>query len=66
MKCRPFPSIGIPRVNGLEIKAMCEQGPVHVKLATDVENGWLDVKLTIGALKAVSYTHLTLPPICSV
>ena len=47
-----IPCIGIPRVNGLELKAMCEQGPVHVKLATDVENGWRDVKLTIGELKA--------------
>ncbi len=43
--------IGIPRTGGLALKALCEQGPVRVRLATDVENGWRDVKLTIGELK---------------
>jgi hypothetical protein len=47
-----IPCIGIPRVNGLELKELCEQGPVHVNLATDVDNGWRDIKLTIGELKA--------------
>ena len=47
-----LPCIGIPRTDGLALKALCEQGPVRVRLATEVDNGWRDVKLTIGELKA--------------
>ena len=47
-----LPCIGIPRTDGLALKALCEQGPVRIRLATEVDNGWRDVKLTLGELSA--------------
>ena len=47
-----LPCIGIPRTDGLVLKTLCEQGLVRVRLSTDVDNTWRDVKLTIGELSA--------------
>jgi len=47
-----IPCIGIARTAGLELKRLCERGPVRVWLRTHVENGWRPVHLTVGRLQA--------------
>lgn len=46
-----MPCIGIARVAGLKLKAMCEKGPVRVWFRTHVENGWHPVQITVAELK---------------
>jgi hypothetical protein len=47
-----MPCIGIARVAGLQLKAMCEKGPVRVWFRTHVKNGWHPVQITIAELAA--------------
>jgi hypothetical protein len=47
-----IPCIGISRVAGLQLKALCEQGPVKVWFRTHVENGWRPVQITTARLPA--------------
>jgi len=48
-----MPCIGIARVAGLRLKAMCADGPVRVWFRTHVENGWRPVQITVSELPAV-------------
>lgn len=48
-----IPCVGISRVAGLELKAMCERGPVRVWLRTHVTNGWRPVQVTTARLPAL-------------
>ncbi len=45
-----LPCIGIARVAGLRLKAMCEAGVVRVWLRTHVVNGWRPVQITVAEL----------------
>ncbi len=45
-----LPCIGIARVAGLRLKAMCEAGPVRVWFRTHVVNGWRPVQITVAEL----------------
>ncbi len=47
-----IPCIGIARVAGLRLKALCEAGPVKVWFRTHVVNGWRPVQITVGELPA--------------
>jgi len=47
-----MPCIGIARVAGLKLKAMCEKGPVRVWFRTHVKNGWHPVQITVAEMKA--------------
>lgn len=47
-----IPCIGISRVAGLQLKALCEQGPVKVWLRAHVTNGWRPVQITTARLPA--------------
>lgn len=47
-----IPCIGISRVAGLQLKALCEQGPVKVWFRTHVTNGWRPVQITTARLPA--------------
>ena len=47
-----IPCIGIARVEGLALKEACAAGEVEVRLATDVENGWRPVQITVGEVPA--------------
>ena len=53
---RSFTSAAVPSVSDLEIG----------ELAMNVADGKFFTKLNASTIKAVSYTHLTLPTICSV
>jgi hypothetical protein len=45
-----LPCIGISRVSGLQLKAMCERGPVKVWFRTHVTNCWKPVQITTARL----------------
>ncbi len=47
-----LPCIGIARVAGLKLKAMCTAGSVRVWLRTHVVNGWRPVQITVAELPA--------------
>jgi hypothetical protein len=47
-----LPCVGISRVEGLRLKALCQQGPVRVWLSTTVENGWKPVEMTTAEFGA--------------
>jgi hypothetical protein len=49
-----IPCIGISRVSGLQLKDLCEQGPVKVWLRTHVTNCWKPVQITTAKLPAVN------------
>jgi hypothetical protein len=46
-----MPSVGVSRRSGLQLKALCEQGPVRVTIETDVDNGWRPVQITVGEIE---------------
>lgn len=48
-----IPCIGIARVAGLKLKALCAAGQVRVWLRTHVVNGWRPVEITIAELPAL-------------
>ena len=50
---------------GLMIISVCPGGPTS-NLITQVSRGNIGLSVTLTALATVSYTHLTLPTICSV
>ena len=45
-----MPSVGVARKAGLELKALCEAGPVRVRIGTEVDNGWRPVQITVGRM----------------
>jgi hypothetical protein len=47
-----IPCIGISRSSGLQLKALCEQGPVRVWFRTHVRNAWAPVQITVARLNA--------------
>lgn len=47
-----IPCIGISRVAGLQLKDLCQQGPVKVWFRTHVTNGWRPVQITTARLPA--------------
>jgi len=47
-----IPCIGISRVAGLQLKALCNEGPVKVWLRAHVTNGWRPVQITTARLPA--------------
>jgi hypothetical protein len=47
-----MPCIGIARTAGLQLKAMCEKGPVRVWLRAHVKNGWHPVQITVAEIAA--------------
>src|SRR5215467_16267405 len=49
-----IPCIGISRIDGGYLLDQLAKGPVHVRLNTQVENGWRELKMTIGELPAVA------------
>jgi hypothetical protein len=49
-----IPCIGISRVAGLQLKAMCEKEPVKVWFRTHIENAWKPVQITVARLPATS------------
>lgn len=46
-----IPCIGISRSSGLELKALCEKGPVRVWFRTHVRNEWAPVQITVAKLQ---------------
>lgn len=49
-----LPCIGIARKVGLELKQLCEQGPVQVWFRTYVENAWKPVQITVAGIQAAN------------
>lgn len=47
-----LPCVGIARAAGLRLKEMCRQGAVRVQLATQVEDVWRPVQITVGEIPA--------------
>ena len=47
-----MPCIGVARTAGLQLKAMCEKGPVRVWFRTHVKNGWHPVQITVAEMEA--------------
>jgi len=47
-----IPCVGISRSAGLALKALCTRSATRVRMATDVDNVWRPVQLTLGEIKA--------------
>ena len=52
-----IPCIGIARVAGLRLKALCEAGPVKVWFRTHVVNGWRPVQIAVAEMPAPESTE---------
>jgi hypothetical protein len=55
-----IPCIGISRIAGGYLLDALKKGPVRVKLHTNVENGWRDLKMTIGELPVAAGSDFVL------
>ncbi len=42
------PCVGISLRDGLRLKALCESGPVRVRLRAEADNGWHPMTMTTG------------------
>src|ERR1700744_2699560 len=49
-----IPCIGVPRLDGLNLREMVARGPVKVWIQTHVENGWRPVQITIAKMPGPS------------
>lgn len=47
-----LPCLGVSRADGLRLRAMVAQGPLRLRMATEVENAWRPVQLTLGEIAA--------------
>jgi hypothetical protein len=47
-----IPAVGVARASGLRLKALCAEGPVRIRIHTDVENAWRPIQITIGTIPA--------------
>ena len=47
-----MPSIGVSRVSGLKLVALCARGGVEVTIHTNVENAWRPIQISVGAIDA--------------
>ncbi|HLT18549.1 MAG TPA: M28 family peptidase [Thermomicrobiales bacterium] len=47
-----IPCIGIARTEGLKLKALCEQGPVRVRVSAKADNRWADLAMTSAEFDA--------------